>query len=137
MREIKFRGWSKKDKCWVCLPHMLNDFISGKHICYFDEENDSGWDIKYMQYTWLKDKNWVEIYEGDIVKKHCDTDYRNNWPFTQAIEIPVYRNYIYEWKWMWFEQVCLDKEPKWYFETGWTGEIEIIWNIYENPTLLN
>lgn len=61
MREIKFRAWdnSDKEKPYMLGPYELSDSIFN---------NKEVRKLELMQYTGLKDKNGVEIYEGDIVE---------------------------------------------------------------------
>ena len=123
MREFKFRAWDNEYKYMnykVLVGNVWDTdinytahamWIEPKYVsykkeagwCHFDEHSN----IKLMQYTGLKDKNGIEIYEGDIV-------YLSEKGLTE-IAFPFIELY----------QACYENDIG-----------NIVGNIYENPELL-
>ena len=113
-REIKLRAWDKLNKRFLSQKEMTE--IGGFYYTYGVGPDD---EFELMQYTGLKDKNGVEIYEGDIVKTN---------------------NLVYEIVYL-APQFFLRKNPNdnvdvESFSTPLVYE-EIIGNIYENKDLLS
>ena len=133
MREIRFRAWDwKKMRFPVNIPNIQDLWES--ILCEFENHNwiyietcpPNWWKFEVearMQYTWLKDKNWKEIYEWDIVEV-IDND-----------EVIIWR-----WTVEWFDKFTfwnISNIEDWLWDILYNNYVYIIWNIYENPELLN
>tara|TARA_R110000822_G_scaffold68587_10_gene166905 strand:+ start:183 stop:599 length:417 start_codon:yes stop_codon:yes gene_type:complete len=93
-----------------------------------------------MQYTGLKDKNGVEIYEGDI----CSILFKANRRVESVAEVKFENYQIKFWNDNEIVQAWYEPTP-WYksaLAIYWHSccfqglEIEVIGNIYENPEIL-
>ena len=143
MREIKFRAFSKKTKK-MSIPFGLYESprfhseYKGKYCTAgvvpsrFLYETES--ETKYfyiMQYTGLKDKNGVEIYEGDILKV-ASNGYSNYISWTGK---SCFVEYI-EDRCRFIATTGEGYDTRNCFDLNCDAEIEVIGNIYENPELL-
>lgn len=120
-REIKFRAWKKENS-----PEMIHIVSSidwaNKDISFryrlnswtFRDDKESLDNIILMQYTGLKDKNGVEIYEGDIIV----------WEYSEKPQ-----------EVFWDNSIC-GFSTKHYHLWRTVKKVKVIGNIYENPELL-
>ena len=112
MREIKFRAWDFQKKEWA--SRYCDEIIGGLELPIHDYFKSNGREITrwdFQQYTGLKDKNGVEVYEDDVTNLGVV---------------------------MWDDkelQFTIDGIPITGYDTK-TYPLEVIGNIHENPELL-
>ena len=132
-REIKFRVYDKELKRmrFFNSPHDFICFDEKGNGYYHNMQTGLGeWFSDLMQYTGLKDKNGVEIYEGDIIDIHQTVNGYNQFVIQYDNYKLSARYYNQKTKQIlgWY-QYDLDE----LFEINETEkEIEVIGNIYEN-----
>lgn len=142
MREIKYKAWLHKEK--VLVDVLVIDFQKEeigfapleKSANEFSKTGDSYSllqtkkfdEIELLPYTWYKDKNYKEVYEGDIVYCHYET-YTEIWYETFIVIFEDEYKCCFGFK-------TLDNEHFIPFGSSTHRDFEVIGNIYENPELL-
>lgn len=122
MNNLKFRVWDKKLQIFGTVSNI--DFEFEEVTFYIDDEEELETcqpfeDVEIMQSTGLKDKNGVEIFEGDIVSR-----------FKKTVEEVVWNSRKGWWAIQTRGEIGLTVLAQ-FIEV-----VEIIGNIYENKELL-
>ena len=121
-REIKFRAWDKEANSWYddSNQHLVINLDGTLTNCWNGElMEDYTERIILIPFTGLKDKNGVEIYEGDIVE--C---------FNDGLSEVLFR------KGSFGTLTYTSRGVDFYTFNEVYGACEIIGNIYENPEWL-
>lgn len=135
-REIKFRAWNKERQSFSYSGNLSIEISPYASLMWQfgmrapEPVNKDDWVL--MQYTGLKDKNGVEIYEGDIVRID------GHWLGRSYLESQygVVGDVFYEETWAQFNLAIGGDRDNVPTEFGQYWVMEVIGNIYENGDLL-
>ena len=117
MREIKFRAWNEQTNEMI-IPSMIdNPCKTSINEKYYRQH------YILMQYTGLKDKNGVDIYEGDIIRHPKATE-------------PENLGWIVQWHSYAFIVKMVSDTDTMYQLNNQFSSCEVIGNIYEHQDLL-
>lgn len=124
MKEIKFRIFDKeKSKIRFDFIIETKSYEKDFRKCIKDYYWNILDDIEIMQYTWLKDKNWNDIYEWDIVN-YPDYWFEDVHTNTWVVDFDL-KNWIF----------FSNRDSVGMEDIDFDSEVEVIWNIFENPEL--
>lgn len=121
MREIKFRAWDKSEQEMVDWPGLVND----PDNWWYELMSGQNEEDVLMQYTGLKDRNGVDIYEGDIVQQvYSMGGYMNGQPLGKPVVVVWKNDYSCYYPFADEGMICNDN-------------CVVVGNIYENNSMLN
>ena len=126
----KFRVWNEKTESFIDYGDLMLDLKNGKvysgDVGILEYTIDVTNQVILMQYTGCRDKNGIEIYEGDVIKDKYDKTWLVQWyvgAFVITNKIPDSDGQTTTYSH--FSNVS---NHHFYFE--------VIGNIWENPELL-
>lgn len=136
---IKFRAWDKRRKeMWkVATLHIEDEYADLFKTNIYEKPFNDPWakfeDLILMQSTGLKDKNGVDIFEGDVLRVYEIDDTVGE---SEYISPVIWKDY----GWLVYDTdtdipLCLlDRDSDWVDKDV---EIEVLGNIHANPELLS
>ena len=140
MREIKFRVYVESvlpEESGVYEPEFISGF---SHTLGIDKVYTKDFKFKsdtckftLLQYTGLKDKNGVEIYESDLVA--IDMWQGNEHGYIAEDGVIKWHQESAAFKWFSLEEDISDGNNYWLSQAD-KKQREVIGNIYENPKLI-
>lgn len=129
-REIKFRAWDGVQMFGAGFNDVFEFHRNreGKAYCigYANLERAGAHTLRLMQYTGLKDKNGVEIFEGDLITNHGVTN-----DMKQRVFVVVWNSEGAR-----FSLHDVRAKMKSSLDRPSGSQQEVIGNIHENPELV-
>lgn len=134
MRDIKFKYYFTLDDKVINTKIFIMDDIEDINFntILFLNIDINKYNVEKMklyrsQFTGLKDKNGIEIYEGDICRCWGGCEFNGYHEYNKIYEV--------KWQGSGFEMMINDCVYGWNYSNGFEY-IKVIGNIYENPELL-
>ena len=154
--EIKLKAWQKFHKKMIDVTEIrfdgsgkiksvstYNENQCPRSITYSDInedfrlERDGESCLKLLQYTGLKDKNGIEIYEGDLVR--YKSEFTSPWDGQTRLKVDSLHNVVFHEGAFMTQPINGNSgfhELRYKADSSDGSSLELVGNIYENPELL-